>query len=90
MNPFDDLIARKTPDQVREWLEPVKRQSAKPKARASTPRIQLGPLKPPMQALCECGLRYGMHRVNDYACPNQEWRPGNGKPQWLVRKWVRA
>lgn len=39
---------------------------------------------PPMEALCTCGLRFGQHRVKDYRCPNQAWRPGNGKPQWLA------
>lgn len=44
----------------------------------------------PMQALCECGMRYGAHRVNDYACQNPHWRPGNGQPQWLEDKFRRA
>ena len=46
--------------------------------------------KPPMSAECRCGLRYGMHRINDYACPNPNWRPGNGQPQWLASKFKRA
>jgi hypothetical protein len=45
---------------------------------------------PTFDTLCECGARYGMHRVNDYACPSQEWLPGNGKPQWLTKSWKRA
>ena len=44
----------------------------------------------PMDALCKCGMRYGMHRVKDYRCPNQNWRPGNGEPQWMQRYWMRA
>jgi hypothetical protein len=46
--------------------------------------------EPTMDTLCECGLRYGMHRVNDLACMNPDWRPGNGQPQWLERTWKRA
>lgn len=42
-----------------------------------------GSLAPGMDLLCQCGLRYGMHRVGDYACPNPKWRPGNGEPQWM-------
>jgi hypothetical protein len=45
---------------------------------------------PPYSAMCECGRRYGMHRVNDFACPNQRWSTGNGEPQWLTRTWKRA
>lgn len=48
------------------------------------------PVVPSMDTLCTCGLRYGMHRVKDYACPNQNWRLGNGQPQWLSRNWNRA
>lgn len=44
----------------------------------------------PYDALCECGQRYGMHRVKDYACPNQQWRPGNGQAQWLGKTFARA
>jgi hypothetical protein len=40
------------------------------------------PVTPPMDTPCACGLRYGQHRVGDYRCPNQEWKPGNGQPQW--------
>lgn len=54
------------------------------------PCIIPGPLKPPMSALCECGLHYGMHRVNDYCCPNPRWYPGNGQPQWLGQTFRRA
>lgn len=45
----------------------------------------------PMAAMCVCGMRYGAHRVNDYACPNQDWKPGNGQPQWMKNyTWKRA
>ena len=47
-------------------------------------------IAPPMSALCLCGRRYGMHRVHDYACPNDEWKPGNGQDQWLPWHFVRA
>lgn len=43
----------------------------------------------PMSAKCICGLRYGMHRVKDYACPNPAWKPGNGQLQWLPVKFHR-
>lgn len=33
--------------------------------------------------LCVCGMRYGQHRVNDYACQNPRWKPGNGESQWM-------
>jgi hypothetical protein len=52
--------------------------------------VLVGHVAPNMDTLCECGARFGMHRVNDHACPNDAWRPGNGKPQWLTRKWERA
>ena len=39
---------------------------------------------------CECGMRYGQHRVNDYRCPNQNWRPGNGQGQWLASVFKRT
>lgn len=44
----------------------------------------------PYAALCACGQRYGMHRMADFACPNQRWRPGNGAPQWLAETFQRA
>jgi hypothetical protein len=50
----------------------------------------LNNVAPPMDALCECGMRYGMHRVNDLFCPNQEWKPGNGKLQWLSNRFKRS
>lgn len=58
------------------------------------PRFLLPPdryyIQFPHDTPCKCGLRYGMHRVNDYACPNQAGRPGNGKPQWLTARFERA
>jgi hypothetical protein len=37
-----------------------------------------------LTALCCCGIRRGMHRFGDEACPNRDWleQPGSGKPQW--------
>lgn len=29
-----------------------------------------------------CGLRFGRHRWKDDACPNPDWKAGNGQPQW--------
>jgi hypothetical protein len=49
---------------------------------AAPPAVMAFP--PTMDTRCTCGLRYGQHRVNDYRCPNQEWKPGNGKAQWLT------
>lgn len=47
------------------------------------PRTLMAPAHP-MDAPCTCGRRYGMHRVNDYACPNPGWKPGNGQEQWMA------
>lgn len=58
--------------------------------RTSPKPVYLDCTAPPYSAMCECGRRYGMHRVNDFACPNQKWSTGNGEPQWLERKWKRA
>ena len=45
----------------------------------------------PMDERCAfCGLRYGMHKVHTLTCPNPTWRPGNGQPQWLVKKFKPA
>lgn len=74
------------PVQHRIADRPAPQQPARP---ALAPALMQS-IVPPMSARCECGLRYGMHRVSDYACPNQNWRPGNGQPQWLPRKWKRA
>jgi hypothetical protein len=102
MNPFDALIERKTPEQRREWMEPVKRNGTAhiaPEPRATRPALQTkhysqdrpGVTRPiPYSAMCVCGRRYGAHRVNDYACPNQRWIPGNGQPQWLEQAFARA
>lgn len=49
------------------------------------------PVVPPMAALCMCGARRGMHRVNDERCPNPQWRLGNGEAQWMpTQTFVRA
>lgn len=37
MNPFDALIAKKTPEQRREWLEPSRRVGMPLAARTATP-----------------------------------------------------
>jgi hypothetical protein len=45
----------------------------------------------PMEAICgRCWLRYGQHRVGDYACMNSQWKPGNGHPQWSKAVFRRA
>lgn len=31
-----------------------------------------------------CGQRLGKHRYGDDACPNPNWRAGNGQAQWLT------
>lgn len=36
-----------------------------------------------LRTLCfACGRRLGQHRYGDNTCPNTQWKPGNGQPQW--------
>ena len=92
-NAFDQLVGKKTPEQRREWMEPVKRHGT---AKAFAPKPIKHPQATvisahiPMSELCMCGRRYGMHKVKTFECPNQEWRPGNGQPQWLALTFERA
>ncbi len=94
MNPWQQLIEKTVPDQSAPWPEPVKTNwrnlDTQPKADIAEPDFVYVATAPMMDEPCVCGLRYGMHRVGDYACPNQKWRPGNGKLQWMLEKWVRA
>lgn len=55
---------------------------------------QLPPLQkiepnPTWIQLCVCGVRRGLHRWGDEACPNLLWRAGSGKQQWLSSFFVR-
>jgi hypothetical protein len=43
----------------------------------------------PMHEPCRCGRRRGMHRWGDEACPNPNWRPGNGSAQFVARCFAR-
>ena len=94
MSPWQALIENKVPDQSKPWAEPVKtngrnlnlplkRDEVEPR------RVYIAPA-PMMDAICVCGLRYGQHRVNDFACMNQKWKPGNGQPQWLTAVFKRT
>lgn len=49
-----------------------------------------GNVRPPMDAMCVCGTRYGEHRVNDFRCRNPKWSCGNGEPQWGESVFARA
>lgn len=75
---------------VRRFIDgkPAAEVAPPPKPKAA-PRVFI-PTAPAWETLCTCGVRYGMHRHGDLACFNQKWRPGNGEPQWLARKWERA
>lgn len=53
-------------------------------------RITTYNVRPPMDALCRCGTTYGQHRINDFACRNALWKPGNGQPQWTASTFRRA
>jgi hypothetical protein len=99
MNPFDALVDGKTPEEKSAWLEGARGRAQlgkspmpiQPTKRNDVPAPRfITRTEAPFDAPCECGQRYGMHRVFDYACPNQGWRPGNGQAQWLTRNWVRA
>lgn len=37
------------------------------------------------EPLCACGYRRGLHRYADEACPDPQWKPGNGRRCWLTR-----
>lgn len=82
-------------DEAREFLKQDGGTVIKPLPPTPTenpkaaPRVFI-PTAPTWETLCTCGVRYGMHRHGDLACFNQKWRPGNGEPQWLARKWERA
>lgn len=47
-------------------------------------------IRPPMDAMCVCGTRYGEHRVNTLQCRNPKWSCGNGEPQWGESVFARA
>jgi hypothetical protein len=36
---------------------------------------------PPCSA---CGERLGKHKFGSNQCPNADWAPSNGKPQWRL------
>jgi hypothetical protein len=81
-----------TYEEAKAFLDDQPSRSGSQRARTTIRPAPLAGLAfpPTMDTPCECGLRYGMHRVNDHACPNQQWRPGNGQSQWLSRNWKRA
>lgn len=77
-----------TYEEARAYLdrEPtLARRAVRP---AAPPAVQAFP--PTMDTPCECGLRYGQHRVGNFACPNPAWKPGNGQAQWLADVFRRA
>lgn len=64
--------------------------------RLSLPRYQVasydanrGPMVPAPKVVqpapCVCGMREGLHRWGDGACPNRLWKCGNGQPQWSTK-----
>lgn len=103
MNHYDAILIRQRHAQrqpvgaaelaeANEYIERTRNLDPAPRPWPSAtpaPRF-ISNIAPTYDTLCECGSRYGMHRTADFACPNQQWRCGNGQPQWLVRKWKRA